>query len=337
MTLAVVLFHLRAVLVSFLVAMALACVLNPLADRLSHRLGWPRGVTVSAVAVSLALVLGLLSYLTISVFSERVRLLAADTPAYVRALERALAVEPSGESAPREGISRQILLRIEKSLVDMLEQTAALLLGFASRLYHLVVIPILVFYMVRDAPLIGRKLYAILPARYREESAGLWAGCYRALYGYIYGQLALIVIAGALTTFGLAVLGVPHALVLGVASGIVEAVPYLGPITAGTLAALITLPQGVDLVLKVVFLYLLVRLLIDLVIGPRVLGQTLHLHPLTVLFALLVGGHLLGVVGFFAAPPLTAMAMPAVNRVFGRKQDDEHTASAAAQAQQFVV
>jgi len=126
-------------------------------------------------------------------------------------------------------------------------------------------------------------------------------------------EVVLIAIAGALLTVGLMALGMPHALVLGVASGIVEAVPYLGPLAAGSVAALIALPQGTSLILKVAALYITIRLLIDLVIGPRVLGRVLHLHPLAVLFALLVGGHVLGIAGFFIAPLVAAVAAPAVD------------------------
>jgi hypothetical protein len=124
-----------------------------------------------------------------------------------------------------------------------------------------------VFYIVKDAPLISGRFYAMLPARYREAAAVL--------------------------------LSMPHALALGAASGIVEAVPYLGPIAAGTVAALVALPQGAALVTRVVLLFIIIRLFVDLVIGPRLLGHVLRLHPLTVLFAVLVGGHLMGIAGFF--------------------------------------
>ncbi len=333
----VVLYLLRAVLVSFLVAMALTCVLNPMADRLTRRLGWSRGMTVSGLAVGLALVLGLLSYFIVPVFSERVSIMSAEAPRYAQAFERMLSPDPVVDNPLRRSISRQVISRVEKSFVDMLDHSAELLIGFASRLHLLVAVPILVFYMVKDAPTIGRRVQALLPTPYQDVAAILFGSCYRALYGYIYGQLALSAIAGGLTVIGLMVLGMPHAMVLGTASGIVEAVPYLGPIAAGTVAAVIAVPQGTSLVLKVVVLYIAIRMLIDLVIGPRILGQALRLHPLTVLLAVLVGGQLLGVVGFFVAPPLAAMAAPMVGWVLRRNYKDDQAPSVAGDSEQTVA
>lgn len=332
-----VLYLLKAILISFLVAMGLACVLNPLVDKLTRRLGWPRGITVASIAIGVALVLGLLSYLMVPVFSDQVRILATEAPGYVRAAEQMLSTDPAIDIPAGRHFHQQVLSQVEKYLADLLERSVGMLMGFASRLHYLVVVPILVFYMVKDAPGISRRFYAILPARYREDAAVLLGNCYTTLYSYIYGQIALSAIAGALTTVGLMALGMPNALMLGAASGVVEAIPYLGPIAAGTVAALIALPQGPSLVLKVVALYITIRLLIDLVIGPRVLGQALRLHPLTVLFAILVGGHLLGIVGFFVAPPVAAMATPVVDWVFGRKLGAEEVSTRAGGVEQVVA
>ncbi|MBI4277418.1 MAG: AI-2E family transporter [Armatimonadetes bacterium] len=316
-----VLYFLRTVVVDVLVALALACLINPVADRITGRLRWPRGATVSAMALGLAVLLGGISYLAAPVIGDGIRSLAARAPVSALSLERMLAGDVNVESPLGDGVYRKVRARVEKSVVDLLDRSAAALVGFASHLHHIVVIPILVFYLVKDAPLIRERLYALLPARYRGQGVVLACNCYRALSGYVYGQLALSAIAGVLTTAGLLVLGVPHALILGMGSGIVEAVPYLGPMAAGAVAALIALPRGPDLVLKVIALYVLVRMLIDLVIGPRVLGRALHLHPLTVLVTLLVGGQLLGILGFFIAAPVAAMATAVLGQLFGRPGD----------------
>lgn len=315
-----ILYLLRTVLVSFLVAIALASLLTPLANRLTRRLGWSRGATVLGMAAGLALLLGLLSYLIIPPLSTQIRILGAEAPRYAQVLERTLAPDSETASPLLASLYRQVSSRIEKGLADTLDDSADILIDFGSHLQYLLVIPILVFYLVRDASLIQRRVYAVLPPSYREVAVILMRSSSRTLRGFVSAQLALIAIAGGLTTLGLLVLGMPQAVVLGAASGFVEAVPYLGPLAAGALAAVVALPWGTGLVVKVVALYAAIRLLMDFVIGPRILGRAMHLHPLTVLSAMLVGGQLLGVVGFFVAPPLAAMAAPAVRWALARRE-----------------
>ncbi len=315
-----ILYLLRTVLVSFLVAVALASLLTPLANRLTRRLGWSRGATVLGMAVGLTLLLGLLSCLIIPPLSTQIRILGAEAPRYAQALERALAPDSGTASPLLTSLYRQVSSRIERALANTLDHSADILIDFGSHLQYLMVIPILVFYMVRDASLIQRRVHAVLPPAYREVVVILMRSSSRALRGFVSAQLALSAIAGALTTLGLLVLGMPQAVVLGAASGFLESVPYMGPIAVGTLAAVVALPWGTGLVVRVVVLYVAIRLLMDFVIGPRILGRAMHLHPLTVLFAMLVGGQLLGVAGFFVAPPLAAMAAPAVRWTLARTE-----------------
>ncbi len=318
--LAGILYLLRTALVSFLMAIALASLLTPLVNRFTRRLGWSRGTTVLGMAVGLALLLGLLSYLIIPPLSTQIRILEAEAPRYARDLERTLAPNSDTASPLLTTLYRQVSSRIERALADALDHSAEILIDFGSHLQYLLVIPILVFYLVRDASLLQRRVHAVLPPAYREVAVILMRSSSRALRGFVSAQLALSAIAGALTTLGLLVLGMPKAVVLGAASGVMETVPYLGPLAAGAIAAVAALHGGTGLVVRVVVLYAAVRLLMDLVIGPRILGRAMHLHPLTVLFAMLVGGQLLGVAGFFVAPPLAAMAAPVVRWALARAE-----------------
>ncbi len=324
-----ILYLLRTVLISFLVAIALASLLTPLANRLTRRLGWSRGATVLGMAAGLALLLGLLSYLIIPPLSTQIRILGGEAPRYARDLERTLAPDSHAASPLLASLQRQVSSRIEKALADTLDHSADLLIDFGTHLQYFLIIPMLVFYIVRDGSVIQRRVHALLPPAYREVAVILMRSSSRTLRSFVSAQLALSAIAGTLTTLGLLVLGMPQAVMLGAASGFVEAVPYLGPLAAGALAAVVALPWGTGLVVKVVALYAAIRLLMDFVIGPRILGRAMHLHPLTVLVAMLVGGQLLGIVGFFVAPPLAAMAAPAVRWALARRERGEAESSSA--------
>jgi predicted PurR-regulated permease PerM len=98
-----------------------------------------------------------------------------------------------------------------------------------------------------------------------------------------------------------------YALPIAVVTGLVEIVPFVGPVVAGTIAALFALSQGgVNLVVGVVVFYVVLRQVEDQIVSPVVLGDAVELHPLVVIFAVLAGGALFGILGTLAAIPIAA-------------------------------
>jgi predicted PurR-regulated permease PerM len=172
------------------------------------------------------------------------------------------------------------------------------------------------FYLLLETEQIVQKCYSLVPAPYRAEIRGLGQRIDEILGGYIRGTLLLIPIMSALTYIALSILGVRYALVIAIASGILEIIPLVGPWSATGIAVSVALFQTTApfgwpnwlLALVVGATYFVLRMAEDNFIIPQVVGHAVHLHPVIVLFAILAGGALGGPGGLLVAIPVAAVA-----------------------------
>ena len=193
--------------------------------------------------------------------------------------------------------------------------------GFAATVVGLVVILVLSFYMVRDAQNIIAYLENLVPELYRDEVVGMAQEISRIWRDFFRGQLTLCAVVGVATGIGLAVLGVPNALLLGILAGVLELIPNLGPTLAAIPALIIAFFQGsthfaisnVWFTLIVALLYVVIQQVENNVLVPRIIGGSVHLHPVVVLIGVLAGASVAGVLGIFLAAPVIASV-----RVLGR-------------------
>ncbi len=184
--------------------------------------------------------------------------------------------------------------------------TASLILGF-------VFIPLYVFYLLRDQASIEstwRRYIPLHSSPWKEELVFVIGEINRYLIVFFRGQVLVAIIIGALTSIGLMIVGIPYALILGMMTGFLSIVPYLGIVIGLTASGLIAFVQpdgGWGLVMGVGIVFSVVQFLEGFFISPRIMGERTGLHPLTVILAILVWSHLLGgIVGAILAIPLTA-------------------------------
>jgi predicted PurR-regulated permease PerM len=178
-----------------------------------------------------------------------------------------------------------------------------------SLLSYVFLTPILIFYLLRDWRNIERKLGELVPGPYRARVLG-FAGEYdRLLARYLRGQLLAAGIVGTLTWLGFLIAGFPYALLLGVVAGVFNIIPYMGLVASLVPALVIALFSASPLValLKIAIVFAVVQVLDGSVIGPRVVGEAVGLHPVWVLLALAVSGYFFGFVGLLIAVPLAVL------------------------------
>ena len=189
-----------------------------------------------------------------------------------------------------------------------------LVLGVIERLILLLVYLVATFYLLLQADQIAEGFYGLIPAPYRDEIRELGRSIDRVLGAYIRSQLLLIVLMAVLTYIPLTLLGVKYALVLSIATGFLEIIPFVGPYTAAGSAVLVSLLQTTTpfgwpnwvLALVVGLIYLVLRQAEDHLIIPTLVGHIVKLHPVLVIFSILAGGHLGGALGLLIAVPLAA-------------------------------
>ncbi|HSS18511.1 MAG TPA: AI-2E family transporter [Pyrinomonadaceae bacterium] len=183
------------------------------------------------------------------------------------------------------------------------------MVGWVAYLPWLVLIPVLSFFLLKDADTFRRSALQMLPrGRWRWRGDEFFQDVNSTLAAYIRAQLSACLFIGVMCALGFTVLGLPSPLVLGVIAGICEFVPLAGPLLVLVLAALAAVLHGgpFSALLVIVFLIVL-RIVQDYIVYPRLIGQGIHLHPLAVILAILAGAELAGVAGIFLAIPTVAI------------------------------
>lgn len=172
----------------------------------------------------------------------------------------------------------------------------------------LVLVPIFSFFMLKDADRFAAGVVALMPTeRLQKRAYWLLLDVSRTLAGYIRAQITACVVVGTLVTLGFLILGVPYAVVLGLISGVLEFIPMVGPLVAAVIAFGLTLTESFKLALGVAVFFVVMRLVQDYVIYPRIVGHGIKMHPLAVVLAILCGEQIAGFIGIFLAIPVVGL------------------------------
>jgi len=183
------------------------------------------------------------------------------------------------------------------------------MLGLIIFLPWLVLIPILAFFLLKDADSFRRSALAMLPrGRLRWRGDEFFQDINSTLAAYIRAQLTACFLIGAICSIGFWLIGLPSPLVLGLIAGVLEFVPLVGPLVVAILVALLALlHSGLGMAFVVLLFLGVLRIVQDYVFYPRIIGQGIHLHPLAVILAILAGAEIAGVAGIFLAIPVIAI------------------------------
>ena len=211
---------------------------------------------------------------------------------------------PSVVSAANDAIPK-IVEKVSATATEF--ATAAL--SYLVYLPWLVLIPILAFFLLKDAESFRRSALLMLPrGRWRWRGDEFFQDINHTLAAYIRAQLTACLFIGVVCALGFTVLGLPGGLVMGVIAGVFEFVPLVGPVTVAIMAAILAILHAGAFNAFLVLLFLgVLRIVQDYAIYPRLIGQGIHLHPLAVIFAILAGEKLAGVAGIFLAIPIVAI------------------------------
>ena len=181
-------------------------------------------------------------------------------------------------------------------------------LAIVAYIPWLVLIPILAFFLLKDADSFRQSALMMLPrGRLRWRGDEFFQDINNTLAAYIRAQLIACALIGVICTVAFMVIGLNYSLVLGIIAGLLEFIPLAGPLTVAVLAGLITSFQSGGQVVAVLTFLLVLRIVHDYVIYPRIIGQGIHLHPLAVVLAILCGEEIAGLAGIFLAIPAVAI------------------------------
>lgn len=197
--------------------------------------------------------------------------------------------------------------RLEENTLEFIQKTSGVLLGLLSRMFSLIMAPILAFYLLKDLEVIKEFLWSLIPKRRKKGIKVLLGRVDRSLFGFFKGQLLVSLLVAILSTIGLYLLNIKFYLIIGIIVGIFNIVPYFGPILGALPAVIIASFSSSKLVLMVVLLFFVIQQIEGGVIAPKIMGEEVGLHPIVIIFSLLAGGELLGIIGMLIAVPIAAI------------------------------
>lgn len=307
-----VLYVLRLVLLPFVAAFGLAYIFFPIVKFLRRRLHLP---SVVAVLVLFALGTAIPGILWLFYGSEIVRSVqelgvGAPDMAYrfIRNMIGADKVEVLGRTIRADVLADKLVSRIQEFLLDSMGITKVVG-ALAGVVLNLVVMVVALFYFLVGAESLLEGAIGLAPPEKRGELRHL-AGKIDLVLGRFLRGMAFIVGTAALISW-LALhfaFGLPHAGIFALAIGFLEIIPGLGPILSGLLTSIGAFGSGgMAMALKVIGFYIVLRLTIDQILGPLVLGRVVMLPPIAVLFALFAGAGIFGLLGLLIAVPVTAV------------------------------
>lgn len=300
----------RAILTPFVLGGIFAYVFNPIVNFLSHSIKLPR---VVSVVVIYALIIGIMINFGV-ILSGRVIEESSQFSNYVRGLTNAASDQIHALPAWAQPTVESALMSLQNSKLFSPENLFSLFPQAISRIVSFILFLFAGFFFLKEGRSMFDKLLTFVPNDYKIEVEILVRRINAVLNGYLRGQIFMVFLVSLVLFTALSILGVRFALILAIFSGFAEIVPIVGPIVATSVAAIVTFFTGTSNfplssfqgAVVVVVVYTVTRQLQDYFVIPYVMGKITKLHPLVILFSVIAGEHLMGILGLILAVPIAA-------------------------------
>ncbi len=305
----VLLYVLRFVLLPFVVAGIVAYVFTPLISWLSQRTSLPRWLFALLVWLTLLGIAVSAGFLAAPALFHEVLAVGADMRGVIESLVKKLigagSLKLFGETIDASSVANYAV----NGLRGWLGPSGIFVLSSISvaGFFGLVLTWVVLAYLLIDGPRVGRGILWVVPPSRRAAAAQIWADLDPILRRYFVG-IAIVVLYGSGAAFlGLKLfLGLRHALVLALLTGVLEIIPLLGPAASAVIAGLAAVQEAKsasDIIAYIIYAVAL-RISIDQLVGPLVLGKAASVHPIVVIFCFLAGAALFGIIGMVLAVPV---------------------------------
>lgn len=323
-------YQLKSALLPFIIGGALVYILDPFVTWLERRIPWMsdrpelKRVVFIAIIFIVAAILAIIALIAgIIATVNQVQAFIGDLPNLIEAArvtfesvstEFVIDIPPELNSlvqSATQNIGNLVVeagKRVASSTLGVLSQTVSLLLGLAM-------VPLILFYVLKDkGKIIEGALNTLTPGprRHTENVLSILDDVFGS---YIRGQLLLGLVVGLVVFVGLFLMSLlfapnmtPYTPVLGIVAGVTELIPVIGPWLGAIPGIIVTLALAPHMIVPVILLYILVQLLENSLLVPRIQSDSLNLHPVMIIAALLVGSELAGLWGIILGPPLAAAA-----------------------------
>lgn len=325
---------LKPILTPFIFAIALVYLFRPLVVFLEKR-GLPRAASIFLVYLIFFTLLSLFFVYFVPLVATQLYELGRNIPAYFsRALKEINYLQDKYSSLEVPSWLGKALSQAIDSLQDFSIRFASglptlgmnVVSSLFTNAFYFVLSFVLGFFLLKDYEAIREAVYELIPPKWRPEGKALISRVSAVVRGFIIGQLLVSLSVGVLCTLALLALGVDYALLIGLISGVLNVIPYFGPLAGAILAGLVALFKSPWLALWAVVVMIIVQQLDSLFISPNIMSYQVRLHPALIIFSLLAGGLFWGTMGMLLSIPVAA-ALKAVVYYFLEERSKTGTCS----------
>ena len=318
------LFSLSGVLSSLIIAFIIAYIFDPVVDWLEEKKISRTGGIIILFTLLIGLIV-LFFVIALPFFSREISSFTKKFPTYVETLKKSavpvvndyIDKHPEQIDLIKQKI-QNIGFELLKPVIDFFKSFFSGIIGLILNILDLLLIPVMVFYLLKDFDRINEKIKNSFPLEYRDTIVSLFSEIDSKIKNFLKGQLIVSVILAIIYSIGLSIFDVPLALLIGVVAGLANIIPYLGIAIGLVPALLLSYLDSHSLVnlLGVVGTFAVAQALEGSVISPRVVGEKVGLHPVMVIVAILLGGHFFGFVGILVAVPAASIVLVLFSRLY---------------------
>ena len=298
--------------------------LNPLVDLMEkYKINRVLAISIIFIIIAILLIIGLA--VAIPNLQRQVVIFAQNVPSYLEDADRVI------NDLVTKRLPDDFRPQLEQVLANFSTQAtawasnisskavnwvSALISGTSQVIVALIIMPFMLFYLLRDGKGLRDYITQFLPNKLREPVGKVLSEVNQQLSNYVRGQITVAVIVAIMFIILFKIIGLRYAVTLGITAGFLNLVPYLGSFLAMIPALVLGLIAGPVMLLKVIIVFIVEQTIEGRFVSPLILGSQLNIHPITILFVLLTSGSMFGIWGVLLGIPIYASAKVVISAIF---------------------
>ncbi|HEM3968327.1 TPA: AI-2E family transporter [Streptococcus suis] len=315
---------LEIVLLPMILTGLLYYLLNPMVDWMEkHKISRTVGISILFVLISLLIIWGLA--VAIPSIQEQVTSFAQNLPSNIQKIEGQVTGLLQDERFEQfRPTALEMLNKVNDQVVAYAQKFSSSAVNWASNLIStasqiivaILIMPFILFYLLRDGQYLNKHITQYLPTKWREPIGTVLSDVNGQLSNYVRGQVTVAIIVALMFSVMFSIIGLSYPITLGVMAGFLNLIPYLGSFLAMIPAVILGLIAGPIMLIKVLVVFMIEQTIEGRFVTPLIIGSSLSIHPITILFVLLTAGQMYGVLGVLLGIPIYASIKVLVKAAF---------------------
>ncbi|TCD46229.1 AI-2E family transporter [Streptococcus sp. X16XC17] len=298
--------------------------LNPIVDCLEkYKVSRTVGISILFVLIALLLVWGLA--VAIPNIQERIKNFSHNVPDYIQELEgRVTNLLQDDQFAQFRPTVIEVMNNLNDQILSFAQRLSSNAVDWASNLIStasqivvaILIMPFILFYLLRDGKQLNGHITQYLPVKWRLSISTVLTNVNAQLSNYVRGQVTVAIIVAVMFSVLFLIIGLPYPITLGIVAGFLNLIPYVGSFLAMIPAIILGIIAGPFILVKVLIAFAIEQTIEGRFVTPLIIGSSLSIHPITILFVLLTAGQMYGVLGVLLGIPIYASIKVVLQAIF---------------------